>query len=134
MHLGERGAGGGRLGATGAPAARECVDAHRETAAARRQRTDGRDLRKINSGRWRKRLLVEHPLKGWALIRERNKVLFNIDSDREGDEFYVLCNDPYQTHSLHNDRAYASQMADLASKLSRMRNAGGDKLRAMEQA
>ena len=103
-------------------------------AGASRQSTDGRDLRKINSGRWRKRLLVEHPLKGWALIRERNKVLFNIDSDREGDEFYDLANDPYQTHSLHNDRAYASQMANLASKLSRMRTAGGDKLRALEQA
>jgi hypothetical protein len=68
------------------------------------------------------------------LIRERNKVLFNIDSDREGDEFYDLANDPYQTHSLHNDRAYASQMANLARKLSRMRTAGGDKLRALEQA
>ena len=89
-------------------------------AGASRQSTGGRDLRKINSGRWRKRLLVEHPLKGWALIRERDRgFLFNIDSDREGDEFYDLAKDPYQTHSLHNDRAYASQMANLASKLSK---------------
>jgi arylsulfatase A-like enzyme len=103
-------------------------------AGANRRGTDGRDLRKINSGRWRKRLLVEHPQMGWALLRERNKVLFNFDSDPEGDEFYDLANDPYQTHSLHNNSAYASQMANLASKLSRMRTAGGDKLRALEEA
>jgi arylsulfatase A-like enzyme len=98
--------------------------------------TDGRDLRRINSRSWRKRLLIEHPGRHWASVREGNKMLFNIDTDREGDEYYRLGpgDDPYQRHSLHNDPAYAAEMAGLAPKLSALRTAAGDNLRALEVA
>jgi arylsulfatase A-like enzyme len=62
-------------------------------AGAPRSDLDGSPLQKLAGGGWRKRMLVEHPARGWAMVRESNLVYMDWAT---GAEMYDLAVDPYQ--------------------------------------
>ena len=53
---------------------------------------------------WRRRLLVENPHLGWALLRE-GPMVFVDHHDRGEHELYDLADDPHQLRSLHRENA-----------------------------
>lgn len=61
---------------------------------------DGRDLRELSdpSKPWRKRLLVEHPGRGWAMVRGGRYVYMDLAG--ESVEIYDMVEDPYQTQNI----------------------------------
>lgn len=92
---------------------------------------DGRPLQELAGGGWRKRVLVEHPVRGWSMVRDGDLVY--MDRARS-EEMYDLADDPYQVSGLQNDPARAEQMADLSRKLAGLSGATGEGLRAAETA
>ena len=92
---------------------------------------DGRDLRSLTSGAWRKRLLFEDPLRHWAVIREGHKVLMRFD-EYDQHELYDLAADPYQLENLA--ASSPDEVADLSAKLAVLRGSTGDALRGAETA
>ena len=94
---------------------------------------DGRSmLGPLSSGDWsgwRRRLLVEHPKLGWAMLRERS--LAFVDHYEAGEqELYDLATDPYQLRS----RARDTDTTAMTARLTAMRTAGGVQLRELEAA
>ena len=94
---------------------------------------DGRSmLEPLRSGDWsgwRRRLLVEHPAKGWAMLREGN--LSFIDHHQRGEqELYDLAIDPHQLRSTARD----TDTTALTARLNAMRTATGTRLRELEAA
>jgi N-acetylglucosamine-6-sulfatase len=78
---------------------------------------------------WRRRLLVEHPNKGWAMLREEN--LSFIDYPELGEqELYDLATDPYQMSSTARD----ADTRALTARLTAMRTSAGKALRRLEAA
>ena len=78
---------------------------------------------------WRRRLLVEHPRNGWAMLREGDTSF--IDHDQLGEqELYDLAADPHQLRST----ARETDTTDLTARLAAMRTAAGMGLRELETA
>ena len=76
---------------------------------------------------WRRRLLIENPQLGWALLREGSTAY--IEHDRTGEwELYNLERDPHQLNSRGN-----ADVRRLSQRLDRLRNASGTTLRALEE-
>lgn len=93
---------------------------------------DGRSFyRAAHTAAWRKRLLSEHPGRGWRMMREDPYVYIRLPSEEE--ELYDIVADPFQTESLPMD-AFGSLYSDLREKCAALANAGGDELRALEEA
>lgn len=94
-------------------------------ADAPRDDVDGRPLQELGVPElsWRERLLVEHPVRNWSMIREGNWVY--MDLRQENVELYDLANDPYQLESLHRNPEQAGRLEDLAAKLAVLRQARG---------
>jgi N-acetylglucosamine-6-sulfatase len=77
--------------------------------------------------RWRQRLLIENPQRGWALLREGATAY--IEHDRTGEwELYNLERDPHQLRSRNN-----ADVRELSQRLDRLRIASGTALRALEE-
>lgn len=77
---------------------------------------------------WRRRLLVEHPMKQWAMLRDRETVL--IDHYQAGEqELYDLRDDPAQMTSRHA----TTDTSEMTRRLTAMRHATGPALRALEE-
>ena len=94
---------------------------------------DGRSmLEPLRSGDWagwRRRLLVEHPINGWAMLREGSTSF--IDHHALGEqELYDLATDPYQLSSTVRD----TDTTALTARLTAMRTASGRRLRKLEAA
>ncbi|MGH3505974.1 MAG: sulfatase-like hydrolase/transferase [Nocardioidaceae bacterium] len=94
---------------------------------------DGRSmLEPLRSGDWsgwRRRLLVEHPAEGWAMLRE-GSVSF-IDHHQIGEqELYDVAIDPHQLRSTARD----TDTTALTDRLKAMRTATGMGLRELEAA
>ncbi len=92
---------------------------------------DGRSmLQPLLSGDWsgwRRRLLVEHPARGWAMLRQGSRVL--IDHHEAGEqELYDLDADPNQLESIHA----TTDTTGLTARLTALRQAAGLELRALE--
>jgi arylsulfatase A-like enzyme len=78
---------------------------------------------------WRRRMLVEHPNNGWAMLREGS--LSFIDHHQHGEqELYDLALDPHQLSSTARD----SDTTALTARLNAMRAATGTGLRELEAA
>jgi arylsulfatase A-like enzyme len=97
---------------------------------------DGRDLDgrsllpQLLSGDWsgwRRRLLVENPNLGWAMLRE-GQMSFIHQYERGDLELYDLADDPYQLRSLHR----TIDTGDHLARLLALRTAAGRPLRALE--
>jgi len=92
---------------------------------------DGRSLlpglRSGDWSGWRRRLLVENPHLGWALLRERS-LAFIHQYERGGRELYDLAADPYQMRSL--DRTVDT--GEHLEALTALREAAGTRLRRLE--
>ena len=94
---------------------------------------DGRSmLGPLTSGDWsgwRRRMLVEHPKNGWAMLREGD--LSFIDHHQLGQqELYDLATDPHQMRST----ARGTDTRALTARLTAMRTATGMGLRQLEAA
>jgi N-acetylglucosamine-6-sulfatase len=92
---------------------------------------DGRDLRDLgsSSGAWRKRLLVEHPGKGWRMVRDGRWIYMDLMGETV--EMYDLALDPYQLENRAGEGLIIEQ--ELAARLASLRSATGDALRAAEE-
>jgi arylsulfatase A-like enzyme len=92
---------------------------------------DGRSLlphlRSGDWSGWRRRLLVENPNLGWAMLRE-GQLSFIHQYERGGLELYDLAADPYQMRSLHR----TVDTSDHLERLQALRTAAGRPLRALE--
>ena len=92
---------------------------------------DGRSLLPhLSSGDWsgwRRRLLVENPNLGWAMLRE-GQMSFIHQYERGSQELYDLADDPYQMRSLHRQ----VDTGDYLERLEALRAASGRGLRALE--
>ncbi len=76
---------------------------------------------------WRRRLLVENPHLGWALLREGSTVF--VDHHDKGEhELYDLADDPHQLRSLHRE----VDVTPYLDTLTAMRTASGLELRTLE--
>jgi N-acetylglucosamine-6-sulfatase len=93
---------------------------------------DGRSmLPNLQSGNWsdwRRRLLVENPNLGWALLRQGRHTFIH-QYERGGRELYDLGDDPFQMRSLHRQ----VDTSDHLERLTALRNAAGLQLRALEE-
>ena len=93
---------------------------------------DGRSLlpglRSGDWSGWRRRLLVENPNLGWALLRE-GSLAFIHRYERGGRELYDLAEDPYQMRSLHRTVDTGRHLEALNA----LREAGGTRLRRLEE-
>lgn len=92
---------------------------------------DGRSmLTQMRSGDWsdwRKRLLVEHPAKNWAMTCEGNlRYIHHHAADEE--ELYDLALDVHQMDSIHAER----NTTRLRARTTALRQASGRALRAIE--
>ena len=76
---------------------------------------------------WRRRLLVENPHMGWALLREGSAAYIEHDPNGEW-ELYNLDRDPHQLASRRN-----ADVRGLAERLDRLRHASGTTLRSFEE-
>lgn len=94
-------------------------------ADAPRDDVDGRPLQELGGSglSWRDRLLVEHPVRNWSMVREKNWVY--MDLREENVELYDLANDPYQLDSLHRNPEQVGRLEDLAAKLAVLSQARG---------
>jgi arylsulfatase A-like enzyme len=92
---------------------------------------DGRSLlAPLTTGRWagwRKRLLVENPHMGWAMLREGSAAYIEHDRTDEW-ELYDLKRDPHQRASRKH-----ADVRGLAERLDRLRHASGITLRTFEE-
>lgn len=77
---------------------------------------------------WRRRLLVENPNLGWALLRQ-GRLAFIHQYERGGRELYDLADDPHQMRSLHRKVSTREHVKTLTA----LRNAAGSQLRALEE-
>jgi N-acetylglucosamine-6-sulfatase len=77
--------------------------------------------------RWRRRLLVEHPKLGWAMLREGRRVLVD-HYDAGEQELYDLLADPDQLTSRHA----TTDTTAMTARLTALRQAAGLELRALE--
>ena len=85
-----------------------------------------RPLRTGDWGRWRRRLLVENPHLGWAMLREGSTAY--IEHYERGEwELYDLESDPHQLHSRQR-----ADVTELSRRLIALRQAQGKELRARE--
>ncbi len=91
---------------------------------------DGRDLRGLGRDPWRKRVLVEHPIGRWAMVREGDLVLIRFDAYGE-EEFYDLGVDPYQLENVAARRP--EEVAAMRAHLGALRSSTGGALRAAEE-
>ena len=93
---------------------------------------DGRSLlphlRSGDWSSWRRRLLVENPNLGWALLREGQRAFIH-QYQRGGRELYDLADDPYQMRSLHR-QVDTDRYLETTNAL---RDAAGRQLRALEE-
>jgi N-acetylglucosamine-6-sulfatase len=78
---------------------------------------------------WRRRLLVEHPHRNWAMLRERT-LTFVDHYERGEQELYDLATDPYQMRS----RARGTDTSVMTARLTALRTAAGVGLRELEAA
>ena len=76
---------------------------------------------------WRRRLLVENPHLGWALLRE-GPMVFVDHHDRGEHELYDLADDPHQLRSLHRE----VDVTPYLDTLSALRTTSGRELRTLE--
>jgi len=83
-------------------------------------------LRTGRWGRWRRRLLVENPDMGWAMLREGSTAYIE-HYERDEWELYDLESDPHQLNSRRG-----ADVSDEARKLKLLREARGKELRARE--
>jgi N-acetylglucosamine-6-sulfatase len=104
-------------------------------AGAPRDGLDGRSLLPLFGGStplgWRKRLLVEHPYKGWHMLREGS--LAYVERDDGFRDLYDLSTDPYQERNVYYSAAPEEQ-SRLSTLLNAMKRASGDELRTLEVA
>ena len=85
-----------------------------------------RPLRTGDWGRWRRRLLVENPHLGWAMLREGSTAY--IEHYERGEwELYDLESDPHQLHSRQR-----ADVTELSRRLTALRQSQGKELRARE--
>jgi arylsulfatase A-like enzyme len=77
---------------------------------------------------WRRRLLVEHPKKDWAMLREGRRVLIDHYAADE-QELYDLRADPHQLRSRHA----TTDTTAMTARLTALRQAAGLELRALEE-
>lgn len=86
-------------------------------------------LRPLRTGdwrRWRRRLLVEHPYREWAMLREGNTAY--IEHYTRGEwELYDLKSDPHQLNSRRG-----ADVTEPSRRLALLRQAQGKELRARE--
>ncbi|MDZ5661868.1 sulfatase-like hydrolase/transferase [Nocardioides sp. S-58] len=83
-------------------------------------------LRTGDWGRWRRRLLVENPDLGWAMLREGSTAY--IEHHERGEwELYDLESDPHQLESRRG-----ADVTDVSRRLTLLRQARGKELRARE--
>jgi extracellular sulfatase Sulf len=97
---------------------------------------DGRDLRdasSASSANWRRRLLFEHPGRGWHAVRDDDGHVY-IEGTGYGEQIYNLNDDPYQLENRRGDPAYAAKVAELQTSLRAMKQSGGEELRTLEVA
>ena len=92
---------------------------------------DGRSMAEpLRSGDWsgwRRRLLVEHPHRGWAVLRD-GRWAFTHHHERDVQELYDLTDDPHQLRSVHRD----VDTTPYLERLTALRAASGAELRALE--
>jgi len=106
-----------------------------ELADASRDGLDGRSLLALFGGStpldWRKRLQVEHPSKGWHMLREGS--LAYVERDDGFRDLYDLSTDPYQERNVYYSAAPQEQ-SRLGNLLNAMKTTSGDELRRLEVA
>ena len=95
---------------------------------------DGRTMLPVLAGepgaRWRQRLLIEHPLWGWSMLRQGNTVyIHRHGKSGQPEEMYDLLADPVQMRSVHA----TTDTAPWRARLTAMRQATGAQLRALEE-
>ena len=76
---------------------------------------------------WRRRLLVENPELGWAMLRQDSRAYIE-HYERDEWELYDLATDPHQLASRRN-----ADVTRLSARLTLMRRARGRTLRDLEQ-
>lgn len=98
---------------------------------------DGRDLRELAGGNWRRRVFAEQPGEnrqmGWTMVREGDTKLVRFDHENAF-ELYDLARDRHELRSLARDPLHAGAIDALYARLGAFRTSSGNAIRALEEA